>query len=71
LFLSEAAILNPDNTFSVLKEDVPIFHITVPQNAPVSNLPPIRMALLSTLELEVTDMGRQHNAEIILGSLKL
>ena len=65
MFLSEAAILNPDNTFSVLKGGVNIFNLTVPQNAPVGNFP-IKMALLTTLELEVTEMGRLHNAEIIL-----
>ena len=65
MFLSEAAILNPDNTFSVLKGGANIFNLTVPQDVPVSNLP-IRMALLSTLELEVTEMGRLHNAEVIL-----
>ena len=66
MFLSEAAVLNPDNTFSVLKGGANIFNLTVPANVPISSLPPIKMALISTIELEVTEMGRLHNVEVVL-----
>lgn len=64
MFLCEAAMINPDNTFSVFRGGINIFNLKVPKEA--VQFPPIKMSFVATLELEVTEMGRLHNLELIL-----
>ncbi|OGX41838.1 MAG: hypothetical protein A3F87_01225 [Omnitrophica WOR_2 bacterium RIFCSPLOWO2_12_FULL_51_24] len=66
LFLCEAVSPNPDNTFSVLRGGINIFNISIPQGKDPSQLPPIKMGLVATVELEITEMGRLHNLEVTL-----
>lgn len=64
MFLCEAAMINPDNTFSVFRGGINIFNLKVPKEA--VQFPPIKMSFVATLELEVTEMGRLHNLELAL-----
>ena len=66
MFLCDAAVMNPDNTYSVLRGGINIFNLTIPKDINPSQLPAIKMAFVATLELEVTEMGRLHNLELIL-----
>lgn len=66
MFLCDAAVMNPDNTFSVLRGGINIFNLTIPKDINPSQLPAIKMAFVATLELEVTEMGRLHNLELVL-----
>jgi len=65
IFLCEAATANPDNTFSVLRGGLNIFNIPLQPGVNLSQLPPLHIALVATLELEVTEMGRLHNVELV------
>lgn len=64
MFLCEAAMINPDNTFSVFRGGINIFNLKVPKEA--VQFPPIKMSFVATLELEVTEMGKLHNLELVL-----
>lgn len=64
MFLCEAAMINPDNTFSVFRGGINIFNLKVPKEA--VQFPPIKMSFVATLELEVTEMGKFHNLELVL-----
>jgi len=66
MFLCDAAVMNPDNTYSVLRGGINVFNLTIPNNANPSQLPVIKMAFVATLELEVTEMGRLHHLELVL-----
>ncbi len=66
LFLCEAATIAPDGTFSVLRGGVNVFNFTIPQNTTTENLPPIKITLIATVELEMTEMGKSHSLEIVL-----
>jgi len=59
MFLCDAATLHPDNTFSVLRGGIDRF--TVP------NLDlPLKIALVATIELDISERGRLHQAELSL-----
>jgi hypothetical protein len=64
IFLCDAATANPDNTFSVLRGGISALNLSIPPNGNVSLLPPFQLTLVSTIELEVTEMGRVHNVEL-------
>lgn len=64
LFLCDAATANPDNTFSVLKGGINTLNISFKSSDNIK--PPIKIALVATLELEMTEMGRLHNFELAL-----
>jgi len=64
MFLCEAAMINPDNTFSVFRGGINIFNLKVPKDA--VQFPPVKMSFVATLELEITEMGRLHNLELVL-----
>lgn len=66
LFLCDAASINPDNTFSVLRGGINSINIPFKKIAEKAKRPPIRIALVATLELEMTEMGRLHNLELSL-----
>jgi hypothetical protein len=66
LFLCDAATPHPDNTFSVLRGGINIFNIPLQSGMNPTQLPPIHLALVATIELEVTEMGRLHNVELVL-----
>lgn len=63
MFLCDAASPNPDNTFSVLRGGINRFNIDIPTD-PAQGMVPIKAALVATIELEVTEMGRLHNLEL-------
>jgi hypothetical protein len=66
MFLCDAATLHQDNTFSVLRGG--IFAVTFP-SAPkgeTTQPPPLKLALVSTIELEVTETGKEHELEVTL-----
>lgn len=65
IFLCDAATANPDNTFSVLRGGIGMFNIPIQQGVDLSQLPPLHVALVATIELEVTEMGRLHNVEVV------
>lgn len=59
IFLCEAASVHPDNTFSVLKGGI--------NRLTVANLNyPVKVALVATIELGISERGRLHTAEISL-----
>ena len=58
MFLCEAAMINPDNTFSVFRGGINTFNLT--------QLLPLKISFVATLQLEVTEMGRLHNLELAL-----
>jgi len=70
MFLCDAASSNPDNTFSVLRGGINT--ITLPAQQPpaeggqVAAKPIIKISLVATIELEITEMGRLHNLELAL-----
>lgn len=66
LFLCDAASPNPDNTFSVLRGGINTFNISIPKDSNPLKLPPLKLALVGTVELEITEMGRLHNLEVTL-----
>ena len=66
MFLSDAATANPDNTFSVLRGGIYGATIPVPPGAPPEKIPPIKLALVTTIEVEVTETGKQHDLEVLL-----
>lgn len=66
IFLSDAAMINPDNTFSVLRGGIDTFNIAIPEGSPLLEQPPTKMALIAIVELDVTEMGRLHNLELSL-----
>ena len=66
MFFCEAAMINPDNTFSVFRGGINVFNLTVPKDADPAQFPPVKMSFVATLELEVTEMGRLHNLELVL-----
>ncbi|MFA4887974.1 MAG: hypothetical protein WC628_00135 [Candidatus Omnitrophota bacterium] len=66
MFLCDAAMINPDNTFSVFRGGINVFNLTVPKEVSLAHFPPIKMSFVATLELEVTEMGRLHNLELVL-----
>lgn len=65
IFLCDAATANPDNTFSVLRGGINILNIPIPPGGDLSQLLPRHVALVATIELEVTEMGRLHNVELV------
>lgn len=66
LFLCDAASSGADNTFSVLRGGINVFNIKVPKDGGSSKLPHVKLALVATVELEITEMGRLHNLEVTL-----
>ncbi len=59
IFLCDAVTANQDNTFSVLRGGVDRFSM--------SNInEPIKLALIATIELDVSERGRLHTAELSL-----
>jgi len=59
IFLCDAASAHPDNTFSVLRGGINRF--------PISKLgQPIKIALVITIELDLSERGRLHHAELSL-----
>ena len=66
MFLCEAASMNPDNTFSVLRGGINVFNPMISQEPNPNQLPAIKMTFIATLELEITEMGRLHNLELVL-----
>lgn len=65
MFLCDAVSSHPDNTFSVLRGGINRYNITLPDN-PNHPLLPIKIALVATMELEITEMGKLHNLEVVL-----
>jgi len=70
MFLCDAASINPDNTFSVLRGGIsainlPLQNTTGGNNAEVM-APLVKLALIATIELEITEMGKLHNLELAL-----
>lgn len=59
IFLCEAATVNTDNTFSALRGGIDRFAIKD------LNFP-IKMALVATIELDISERGRLHNVELSL-----
>jgi hypothetical protein len=66
LFLCDAATLHPDNTFSVLRGGIFSATIQVPPGAEPNRVPPLKLALVGTIEVEVTETGKQHALEVTL-----
>jgi hypothetical protein len=66
MFLSDAATANPDNTFSVLRGGIYGATIPLPHGATPEQIPPLKLALVATIALEVTETGKQHDLEVIL-----
>lgn len=66
IFLCDAATANPDNTFSVLRGGIDNLNIAIPAGKSLKQLPPTKLALVATIELEITEMGRLHNLELSL-----
>lgn len=70
MFLCDAATPHPDNTFSVLRGGINRWKLPVVKRGPDSaqqiSSPPIKLALVATIELELTEMGRLHNLEVAL-----
>ncbi len=68
MFLCDAASYHPDNTFSVLRGGVS--NINIPfKNIDLSKpqtIPPIKLALVATIDLEITEMGRLHSLELAI-----
>lgn len=59
ILLCDAATVHPDNTFSLLRGGVDRF--TIPNlNSSV------KLALIATIELDISERGRLHNAELSL-----
>ncbi len=65
MFLCDAATAHPDNTFSVLRGGINRFTLSKIKDSKgtIKNLP-MTGALIATLELERTEMGKLHNVEI-------
>lgn len=59
IFLCDAAAAHPDNTFSVLRGGIDRFNIP---NLSV----PIKLALVATIELDISERGRLYSAELSL-----
>lgn len=59
MFLCDAASLHPDNTFSVLRGGIDRFSL------PNISLP-AKLALVATIELDISERGRLHQAELSL-----
>ena len=66
LFLADAAMIQPDNTFSVLRGGIDTFNIAIPEGIPLSEQPPTKMSLIAIVELDLTEMGRLHSLELSL-----
>jgi hypothetical protein len=64
IFLCDAATAHPDNTFSVLRGGISVLNLSIPPNGDLSQVPPLQITLVGTIELEVTEMGRVHNVEL-------
>jgi hypothetical protein len=65
IFLCDAATANHDNTFSVLRGGISTINLSIPPDGDISPLQPFQLTLVATIELEVTEMGRSHNVELI------
>jgi hypothetical protein len=65
IFLCDAATANHDNTFSVLRGGISTLNLSIPHDGDLSQIPPFQLTLVATIELEVTEMGRLHNVELI------
>jgi len=63
MFLCDAASSHPDNTFSALRGGIDTLNIPCP-TVDTINIPPVNIALVATIELEITEMGRLHNLEV-------
>ena len=69
MFLGNSAVLNADNTFSVLKGGINALNMPFHKKPDGTNayvIPPMHLSLVATIELEVTEMGRLHNLEVSL-----
>jgi len=66
IFICKSATLNPDKTFNILNGGINKLIVSFPKGADMSKIPPVNFALVGTIELEVTEMGKLHNLELSL-----
>ena len=66
LFLCDAASAHPDNTFSVLRGGIDQFMVAIPSGKTPKDVPPSKMALVATIDLEIEEMGQRHHLDLFL-----
>ncbi len=69
MFLCDAASSHPDNTFSALRGGIDTLNIPFKikdSDKKQVNMMPVNIALVATIDLEITEMGRLHNLELAL-----
>lgn len=66
MFLADAATPNADNTFSALRGGIYAANLPIPEGMTINQAPHLKLALVATIEVEVTETGKPHSLEVVL-----